>query len=101
MQPTELPLHPVKTVKFLDLYGEYTTIRAEIDAAIAAVIDESAFVGGGHVAAFEREFAAYVDAVACVGVGNGTDALEIALSALRLRSGAEVIVPANTFIATA
>lgn len=88
------------SVRFLDLAGQYLSIQKEIDAAISSVITASAFIGGRYVAAFEEEFAAYQRAAHCVGVGNGTDALEIFLEALDLPSGSEVLVPANTFIAT-
>jgi dTDP-4-amino-4,6-dideoxygalactose transaminase len=87
-------------IKFLDLRGQYDSIRNEIDAAIARVIDKAAFIGGEEVSAFEREFAGYLGAAHCVGVGNGTDALEISLEALGLPPGSEVIVPANSFIAS-
>src|SRR3569833_2306433 len=89
-----------KTVKFLDLYQQYTSIKSEIDDAIAAVIRDSAFIRGPYVTAFERDFAAYVGAEHCIGVANGTDALEIAIEALALPAGSEIIVPANSFIAT-
>ena len=88
------------TVKFLDLNAQYQAIRAEIDSAIAAVIADCAFIGGKYATIFETEFAAYQGAGFCVGVGNGTDALEIALESLGLPPGSEVIVPANSFIAT-
>jgi dTDP-4-amino-4,6-dideoxygalactose transaminase len=87
-------------IKFLDLHAQYVSIRDEIDAAIAAAIAESAFVGGTPVREFEEAFACYQDASHCVGVGNGTDSLEIILEALALPAGGEVIVPANSFIAT-
>jgi dTDP-4-amino-4,6-dideoxygalactose transaminase len=87
-------------VKFLELYAQYTSIREEIDAAIASVIYESAFIGGKFTTEFEDSFASYLKADWCVGVGNGTDALEIALEALQLPDGSEVIVPANSFIAS-
>lgn len=87
-------------IKFLDLHQQYLGIKDEVDAAIAAVIRDSAFVGGPYVKSFEQEFAQYLGARHCVGVGNGTDALEIALEALALPSGSEIIVPANSFIAT-
>lgn len=87
-------------IKFLDLYGQYLSIQPEIDAAIAAVIRDTAFIGGRYAADFEREFAQFQQAGHCVGVANGTDAIEIALEALNLPSESEVIVPANTFIAT-
>lgn len=88
-------------IKFLDLKKQYDTIKPEVDAAIAAVVGEAAFVGSRFVDAFECEFAAYVGASHVVGVGNGTDALEIALEALALPRASQVLVPANTFIATA
>jgi dTDP-4-amino-4,6-dideoxygalactose transaminase len=87
-------------IKFLDLHAQYLTIKSEVDGAIADVIRRTAFVGGDDVAAFEREFAAYQQAQHCVGVANGTDAIEIALEALALPPGSEVIVPANSFIAS-
>lgn len=88
-------------IRFLDLHKQYLGIKEEMDAAIAAVIATSAFIGGAGVKAFETEFAAFQQATHCVGVGNGTDALEIAIEALELPSDAEVLVPANSFIASA
>jgi len=87
-------------IKFLDLHGQYLGIKAEIDGAIGEVIRQSAFIGGEFVGRFEAAFAAYQQAPHCVGVGNGTDALEIVLEALDLPAGGEVIVPANSFIAS-
>lgn len=87
-------------VKFLDLHAQYLSIKDEMDAAIAGVIASSAYIGGPGVRAFETEFATWVGSSHCIGVGNGTDALEIALEALALPPGSEVIVPANSFIAT-
>ena len=87
-------------VKFLDLYGQYQTIQEEMDAAIRGIISEGAFIGGVAVTDFESAFAGYQGAQHCVGVGNGTDALEIALEALSLPPGSAVIVPANSFIAS-
>lgn len=87
-------------IKFLDLPGQYKKIKPEIDNAIFSVIEEAAFIGGTHVKTFEENFAAYVGAEYCVGVNSGTDALEIALAALDLPEGSEVIVPANSFIAS-
>jgi dTDP-4-amino-4,6-dideoxygalactose transaminase len=88
-------------IKFLDLAAQYRSIQADIDRAIAVVIAESAFIGGRHLAAFEAQFAQFVGASHCIGVGNGTDALEVAIEALSLPPGSEVIVPGNTFIASA
>jgi dTDP-4-amino-4,6-dideoxygalactose transaminase len=87
-------------IKFLDLHGQYLSIKSDIDSAIQNVIQTSAFIGGEELQKFEAAFAAYQQAEFCVGVGNGTDAIEIALEALNLPAGSEIIVPANSFIAT-
>jgi dTDP-4-amino-4,6-dideoxygalactose transaminase len=87
-------------IKFLDLRAQYRSIQPEIDEAIADVISRSAFIGGPDVAGFEKAFAAYQQVMHCIGVANGTDAIEIALEALNLPTGSEVIVPANSFIAS-
>lgn len=88
-------------IKFLDLRKQYESIREEINEAIKNVILDSAFIGGRYVAKFEEEFAEFIGAKYCIGVGNGTDALEIAIEALELPKGSEIIVPALTFIASA
>lgn len=88
-------------VPFLDLVGQYATISAEIEAAIREVIRCGTFIGGEQVSRFEQLFADYLGTTNCVGVANGTDALEIALEVLDLPQGSEVIVPANSFVATA
>jgi dTDP-4-amino-4,6-dideoxygalactose transaminase len=88
-------------VPFLDLAGMHAPLRAELDAAVARVMGSSAFVGGRHVEQFEQEWASYCGSGHAVGVANGTDAIELALRALGVGPGDEVIVPANTFIATA
>ena len=87
-------------IKFLDLQAQYRSIKGELDAAMAAVIKDAAFVGGSFVPAFERDFAQYMGAPYCIGVGNGTDALEIAIEALDLPPRSEIIVPGNSFVAT-
>ena len=87
-------------IRFLDLNAQYQSIKTEVDSAIADVLAKSAFVGGDELRAFEEEFAMYLGASHAVGVGNGTDALEIGLEALGLPEGSEVIVPANSFIAS-
>jgi dTDP-4-amino-4,6-dideoxygalactose transaminase len=87
-------------IKFLDLYSQYLSIKAEIDAAIQNTIQNSSFIGGRSLAEFQTTFAEYQQARHCLGVANGTDAIEIALEALKLPPGSEIIVPANTFIAT-
>lgn len=88
-------------VPFVDLAAQHTALRGEIDAAIARVIDQGQFVLGDEVARFEAEFAAYCGARFAVGVASGLDALTLALTALGIGPGDEVITAANTFIATA
>jgi dTDP-4-amino-4,6-dideoxygalactose transaminase len=88
-------------IKFIDLYQQYLPIQAEIDRAIQAVICDGVFIGGKQVSEFENNFAEYQQAAYCIGVGNGTDALEIAIEALDLPKGSEIIVPGNSFIASA
>lgn len=88
-------------IPLVGLFDQYQTIKAEIDAAIENIINNSAFVGGEEVRRFEDDFAAYCEAKACVGVGNGTDALYLTLRALGIGPGDEVITVAHTFIATA
>jgi dTDP-4-amino-4,6-dideoxygalactose transaminase len=87
-------------IPFLDLHKQYLAIKTEIDEAMQRVIADTAFVGGSYVEAFEADFAKFCDAKYCIGVGNGTDAITITLQAMGIGSGAEVIVPANSFIAT-
>jgi dTDP-4-amino-4,6-dideoxygalactose transaminase len=87
-------------IEFVDLKAQYDSINTEIDAAIAAVIKEAAFVGGPFVKRFEEEFARYCGVDHCVGVANGTDAIFIALRTLGIGPGDEVITVANSFIAT-
>ncbi len=88
-------------VPFVDLRAQYEAHRDEIDAAIKAVIDETAFIGGRHVRAFEDSFAAALGVRNCIGVANGTDAIYIALRMLGVGPGDEVITTACTWIATA
>jgi dTDP-4-amino-4,6-dideoxygalactose transaminase len=91
---------PTMNIPFVDLKAQYQSIKPEVDAAIAAVLEETAFVGGPHVKAFEEAFAKYCGVGHCVGLANGTDALFIALKALDIGPGDEVITVANTFVAT-
>jgi len=88
-------------VPFLDLKAHHEPLREQLDAATAAVINNSAFAGGPFVASFERDFAAYCGAQAAIGVGNGTDALWLTLLALGVGPGDEVITVPNSFMATA
>jgi dTDP-4-amino-4,6-dideoxygalactose transaminase len=94
-------LEATVSVPFVDLKAQYESIKVDIDAAIAEVIDETAFIGGRFVNAFERAFAEFCGVAHCVGVANGTDALFIALKTLAVGPGDEVITVANTFVATA
>ena len=87
-------------IQLVGLYDQYKLIKSEIDAAIQNVIDSSGFIGGAEVRNFEKEFAAYCEAKACVGVGNGTDALYLTMRALGIGPGDEVITVSHTFIAT-
>jgi len=87
-------------IPFVDLKTQYKTIREEIDTAISEVISSCAFIGGQYVKSFENDFADYCNVKHCVGVGNGTDALFVALKILDIGKGDEVITAANTFIAT-
>ena len=88
-------------IKFLDLYKQYLSIKDEIDSVVESVIRDSAFIGGKYLKKFEENFAKYQQTKYCVGVGNGTDALEISIEALNIKKGSEIIVPANSFIASA
>lgn len=87
-------------VKFLDLAAQYQTIKQDIDTAIHDVIAKSAFIGGEYVSKFEQDFATYCNVAHCIGMANGTDAIEIAIEALNLPQGSEIIVPANSFISS-
>ena len=89
------------SVPFVDLKAQYQTIKPEIDAAIASVIENTTFILGVQVAAFEKAFAEYVGARFCIGVNSGTAALQLALMACGIGEGDEVIVPSFTFFATA
>ena len=85
----------------VDLQAQYARIKQDIDAGIQEVIDSAAFIKGPKVSAFQEHLEAYTGAKHVINVGNGTDALQIALMALGLKPGDEVITPTFTFIATA
>ena len=87
-------------IQLVDLKAQYETIKNEIDSVIKEVVSETAFIGGQHVTKFEEAFAKFCGVKHCVGVGNGTDALFIALKTLGIGAGDEVITVANSFIAT-
>jgi dTDP-4-amino-4,6-dideoxygalactose transaminase len=88
-------------IPLVDLKAQYASIKGEIDEAIARVIGRSSFILGEEVAAFERAFASFCGASECIGVGNGTDALTLALQAVGVGAADEVITVPFTFIATA
>ena len=88
-------------IPLVDLAAAHTAIAAEVAAGWERVVARSAYVLGAEVAEFEAAFAGFSGVAHCIGVANGTDALELALRALRIGAGDEVIVPANTFVATA
>src|SRR6201981_2529408 len=87
-------------IPFVDLHAQYLTIKAEIDAAIAEVIAQSAFIRGPQVEAFEQAWARTLGVKHCVSCANGTDALYIAMRGLGLKSGDEVITTAHSWIST-
>lgn len=88
-------------VPFVDFAPMHTEIRSELDNAYKNVMDRNYFIQGGECEAFDKEFAEYCDAKYCVGVATGLDALYLILKAMEIGAGDEVIVPSNTFIATA
>ena len=87
-------------IPFLDLGAAYRELKPEIDAAVSRVLESGWYILGPEVDAFEAEWAAYCDAKHAVGLANGLDALTLALRALNIGPGDEVIVPSNTYIAT-
>jgi len=88
------------SIPLVDLKAQYQSIKPEIDSAIQQILDNTAFIGGQAVKDFESNFARFCKADYCVGVASGTDALFLALKALNIGQGDEVIVPATSFIAT-
>jgi len=87
-------------IPFLDLRASYLELKSEIDEAVARVLDSGWYVLGTEVEAFESEFAAYCQTKFSIGLANGLDALVLALRAMDVGPGDEVIVPSNTYIAT-
>lgn len=88
-------------IPFIDLKSQYLSIKSEIDQAIQNVLNQSAFSGGPFVESFEEKFAQAHQAKHCLACGSGTAALHLVLMALKIGPGDEVIVPTNTFFATA
>lgn len=91
----------MNSIPLVDLAAQHAAVAEEVALGWQEVLAKTAFIGGPQVAAFEQEFAEFVGTGHCVGVANGTDAIEIALRALGIGPGDEAILPANTFIATA
>lgn len=87
-------------IPFVRLAEQHDMLKSEMEEAFRNVVDAGCFIQGTELGLFEQEFATYCGATACVGVGNGLDALFLALKALGVGEGDEVIVPAQTFIAT-
>lgn len=92
---------PEAPIQMVDLKGQYQHIKTAVDAAIQEVIDSTAFIKGSAVQAFAAELGAYAQVPYVVPCANGTDALQIALMALDLQPGDEVITPSFTYFATA
>ena len=90
----------MKQVPFLDLKALYLEIKDELDAAYRRVMESGWYILGQEVEAFEKEFAQYCGVKHCIGVGNGLEALHLIIRAMGIGPGDEVIVPANTYIAT-
>ena len=91
---------PSDGIPFLDLAGQHSEVANELDEVWAKVTSTNGFIGGPYVAAFEAEYAEFCQVVECIGVANGTDAISLILRGLGIGPGDEVIVPANTFVAT-
>jgi dTDP-4-amino-4,6-dideoxygalactose transaminase len=91
----------MESVPFLDLASVNGALQGDYELAFKTVLAHGRFVGGPEVEQFESDFATYCETTACIGVGNGTDALELILLGLGIGPGDEVIVPTNTFVATA
>lgn len=87
-------------VPFLDLHASYIELQNEIDSSVSRVLNSGRYIGGLEVESFEEEFSNYCDSKYTIGVANGLDALVLSLKSLDIGMGDEVIVPANTFIAT-
>ncbi|MCO5275181.1 MAG: DegT/DnrJ/EryC1/StrS family aminotransferase [Flavobacteriales bacterium] len=90
----------MKPIQMVDLVGQYEKIKPEVDAALHEVISTAAFINGPQVKALEQELAEYLKVKHVIGCGNGTDGLQVALMALGLKPGDEVITASFTFVAT-
>ena len=88
-------------IPLVDLRAQQREVQQQVNESLAQIFENTAFIGGAAVTDFEQSYAGFLGSGHCVGVGNGTDALELALRASGIGPGDEVILPANTFIATA
>jgi len=88
-------------IRMVDLKGQYEKIKQEINSEIQKIIDATAFINGPKVKEFANHLSEYLGGTHVVPCANGTDALQIALMALNLQPGDEVIVPVHTYVATA
>jgi dTDP-4-amino-4,6-dideoxygalactose transaminase len=93
--------NPVSQVPLLDLKAQYNSIRSEIEPIVKEVMDSQYFIGGPHLESFEKNIAGYCQSGFALGVSSGTDAILLALMALDIKAGDEVIVPVYSFFATA
>ncbi|MCO5269150.1 MAG: DegT/DnrJ/EryC1/StrS family aminotransferase [Brumimicrobium sp.] len=91
----------MKDIKMVDLVGQYEKIKPQVQSAVNNILDNAQFINGPDVTAFKNELATYLDVKHVIPCANGTDALQIALMSLGLKSEDEVILPSFTFIATA
>src|ERR1700733_6149063 len=87
-------------VPFLDVGAAYRELQTDLESAVLASLRKGWYIGGQDVEAFESDFATFTETQHCVSVANGLDALHLALLALGVGAGDEVIVPSNTYIAT-
>lgn len=90
----------MKKIQMVDLMTQYQSIKQEVDTAILNVIENAQFINGPEVSAFQQELEGYLNAKHVIPCANGTDALQIALMALGLKPGDEVITPSFTYVAT-
>ncbi len=91
----------MNNIRMVDLHGQYLRIKDEVDRAIAGVLNSTAFIQGPQVSSFAEALGRYVSSPYVVPCANGTDALQIAMMALDLRRGDEIILPVHTYVATA
>ena len=90
----------MKQIRMVDLHGQYLRIKTQIDSALQEVIESTAFIRGKEVGLFQEELAGYLDVPHAIACGNGTDALQVAMMALGLQPGDEIITTPFTFIST-